>query len=109
MKYYKIELDMEREGIAVCHGNNSAIEVNAFCRAQEEQKLGETFRFTYSKSEGNILTDMLANDKGWFVVSEKFKKQVLDVINSNVQVLDVNVECENDGTCCAEYYICCIS
>ena len=46
--------------------------------------------FYYDEEEGSVWTDYLANDKGWFIVSERFKS-LLQKMNSDIQFIDVSI------------------
>lgn len=81
------------------------------CRAEEnyEQKYGinkydlfsgsrfdnwnETFTFLYSREEGNVTTDYIANNLGWILISSRFKV-AMERINEikNVQYLPVAIK-----------------
>lgn len=69
MKYYKLSVDMEREHDIVCHYKNDfGIQQNALNVGRTFEGWDERFEFYYDKQEGNVWTDYIANDKGWFVV-----------------------------------------
>lgn len=97
MRYYKMDIDMDRTGDVICH-SPSAPEINLYCRGQLEAPLPAGFRFTYRLQEGHVLTDWLANDKGWLLVSEAFRQQVLEAVHTEVHLLPVDVVCEDDGS-----------
>lgn len=98
MRYYKMAIDMERTGDVICH-SPSVPEINQYCRGRVEEPLPAGFRFTYRLQEGSGLTDWLANDKGWLLVSEAFRQQVLQAVQTEVQLLPADVVCEEDGFC----------
>lgn len=54
--------------------------------------------------KGNIWTDYLSNDKGWFLVSDKLKK-LLESVNTDMQFLKVKVREKNAKYNYKEYYI----
>ena len=97
MRYYKMDIDMDRTGDVICH-SPSVPEINQYCRGQQEAPLPAGFRFTYRLQEGHVLTDWLANDKGWLLVSETFRQRVLESVHTEVQLLPVDVVCEDDGS-----------
>lgn len=103
MRYYKMEIDMERIGDVICH-SPSVSEMNRYCRGQPEEPLPVGFCFAYRLQEGHVLTDWLANDKGWLLISEAFRQHVLDVVNTEVQLLPVDVVCEDDNSV-HRYYV----
>ena len=74
MKYYKLSMDMERENDIVCHYQNDyGIQQNVFNVGRFYENWDGKFEFYYNKMEGHVLTDYLANDKGWFVVSNRLQ------------------------------------
>ena len=103
MRYYKMEIDMERTGDAICYSPGIP-EINLYCRGRMEEQLPAGFRFTYRLQEGYVLTDWLANDKGWLLVSEAFRQKVLEVAHTEVQMLPVDVVCEDDDSV-QQYYV----
>jgi hypothetical protein len=50
----------------------------------------DAFTFYYNIDEGNIPTDYLANDKGWFVVSERLRA-LLDYMNVDCRYIRVPI------------------
>lgn len=77
MKYYKLSMDMKREKDIVCHYTNDfGIQQNELNVGKPYKGWDGKFEFYYDKQEGDVLTDYIANDKGWFVVSNKLKKSV---------------------------------
>lgn len=105
MRYYKLSMDMEREHDIVCHYEND------FGIKQNELNIGKIyngwdnrFEFYYDTKEGDIWTDYLANDKGWFVVSDKLK-ELLESINTDIQFLSVKIKEKNNDNGINQYYI----
>ncbi|MBD5463929.1 MAG: hypothetical protein HDR24_12905 [Lachnospiraceae bacterium] len=91
MKYYKLELDIERENDIVCHYQNDfGIRQNTFIVGKFYEGWDDKFEFFYDKTEGYALTDYVANDKGWFVVSNKLKT-ILKTMNTSIQFLPVRI------------------
>lgn len=104
MKFYKLAMDMNRPNDVVCHYENDfGIQQNEFQIAKKYSNWDGKFYFTFDKREGDTLTDYLANDKGWFVVSIRLK-QLLDNMNTNIQFLPVQV-IETSSSQKYEYYI----
>lgn len=104
MKYFKLGMDMSRENDVVCHYDNDySIQQNEFIIGKKCMDWKKCFQFYYDKNEGEMLTDYLANDKGWFVLSEKLKR-LLEAMNTEIQFLPVEIlerESNNKHT----YYI----
>lgn len=91
MKYFKLSMDMSRENDVVCHYDNDyGIQQNEFIIGKKCMDWKNCFQFFYDKNEGEMLTDYLANDKGWFVVSEKLK-ELLEIMNTEIQFLPVEI------------------
>ena len=93
MLYYKVGVDFDRVGDVICHNTKKGnIEIMKYCRAQEEEPMDKDFELLFDKKEGNVLTDLLANDNGWFLVSERFREIILEQFNTNVQFFDVKIK-----------------
>lgn len=91
MKHYKLSMDMERKNDIVCHSENDfGITQNVFNVGKFYEGWDNKFEFYYDKREGEVLTDYIANDKGWFVVSDKLKK-ILKTMNTEIQFLPVRI------------------
>ena len=91
MKYYKLSMDVERENDIVCHYKNDVgIQQNVFNVGKFYQGWDNKFEFYYDKREGELPTDYLANDKGWFVVSDKLR-EILKSLNTEIQFLPVRI------------------
>lgn len=91
MKYFKLNMDMSRDKDVVCHYDNDfGIQQNEFIVGKKYLNWDNRFHFFYNKNEGDILTDYLANDKGWFVVSEKFKA-LLETMETEIQFLSIDI------------------
>lgn len=103
MRYYKIEMDLERIGNVICTSPNVP-EINQYCKGQLEEALPADFRFTYCQQNRDQLADWLANDKGWLLVSEAFRQTVLETVHTEIQLLPVDVISE-DGDSDHRYYV----
>lgn len=105
MKYYKLGMDMERENDVVCHYQNDfGLGQNIFNIGKFYEGWDGRFKFYYDKAEGAALTDYIANDKGWFVVSQKLKS-ILETMNTEIQFLSVQIEEKNGNESIEGYYI----
>ncbi|MCR4831708.1 MAG: DUF1629 domain-containing protein [Pseudobutyrivibrio sp.] len=98
MQFYKLSMDMERENDVILHCNNcSEIGLNTFVTGKYYSE-SINIIFFYDEKEGNVWTDYLANDKGWFIVSERLKV-LLQKMNSNIQFIDIRIyDIENQDT-----------
>lgn len=91
MKYYKLGMDMERSNDIVCHYKNDlGMQQNMLIVGKECLEWNNDFEFYYDKNEGSFASDYLANDKGWFVVSEKLKN-IMSEIESDIQYIPVRI------------------
>jgi len=105
MKYYKLSMDMERENDIVCHYENDyGIRQNALNIGKNFEGWDNRFEFFYIKEEGDVWTDYLANDKGWFLVSDKLKK-LLELVDTDIQFFKTNVKEKDSEDVANEYYI----
>ena len=105
MKYYKLSMDMERENDIICHFQNDyGIQQNALNTGKVFENWDDRFEFFYTKEEGDVWTDYLANDKGWFLISNRLKT-LLESVNTDIQFLKVGIKETNNGEDFKQYYI----
>ena len=105
MKYYKLTMDMERKNDIVCHyENNFNIQQNTFSVGKVFKGWNNKFYFYYDKQEGYVATDYLANDKGWFLVSNKLKR-LLEGMNTEIQFLSIRIIEKSSNEELIGYYI----
>lgn len=105
MRYYKLSMDMERKNDIICHYEKiHNIPQNDFQIGKVYHGWDGKFSFYYDKQEGDIPSDYLANDKGWFVVSEKLKN-LLENMNTEIQYLPIRITEKSNGEELAGYYI----
>ena len=98
-------MDMERENDIVCHYQNDyGIQQNTLNAGQLFEGWDDRFEFFFIREEGEIWTDYLANDEGWFLVSNKLKK-ILKSINTDIQFIKVKIKERNNEEVFKEYYI----
>lgn len=105
MRYYKLSMDMEREKDIILHcKNRERFESYAFKDGEYYRNENEIIELFFDEKEGNIWTDYLANDEGWFIVSEKLR-QILQGLNAEIQFIDIIIF-DNEGVAVEEkYYI----
>ncbi len=59
----------------------------------------------YSLDDGTVLTDFLANDMGWYIVSEKVRKIIVDLnLYKEIQLLPIILR-NNDNNHMVNYWI----
>lgn len=105
MRYYKLSIDMEGMHDIICHYQRDfEIPQNTFNTGRLYKGLDRTIKFTYDETEGYVATDYLANDKGWFLVSEKLKR-ILVSLDTDIQFLPVQITEENTNEGLVGYYI----
>ena len=79
-------MDVERENDIVCHYQNDfGIQLNTFQVGEFYENWDGKFEFFYDKKEGYVQTDYLANDKGWFLVSNKLKN-ILETLHTEIPI-----------------------
>ena len=104
MKYYKLSMDMNRENDIICHFDDKfTIPQNALIMGKYFNQWDDKTVIRFSIEEGSVWTDYLANDKGWFLVSEKLKK-ILESVDTDIQFLKVTVEEYNGLRLSRKYY-----
>lgn len=92
MRYYKLIYDYEKDDnyincdIANIGNMNEYITISGKAIKQWDEAV-----FEYDSSEGNILTDYLANLYRWFIVSNNFYQETQKVIENQVQYLPIKV------------------
>ena len=104
MKYYKLSMEMNRENDIICHFDDKfTIPQNALIMGKYFNQWDDKTVIRFSIEEGSVWTDYLANDKGWFLVSEKLKK-ILESVDTDIQFLKVTVEEYNGLRLSRKYY-----
>lgn len=105
MKYYKLSMDMERDNDVICYCEDDfGIQQNTFNVGKKYEGCNNEFCFVYDKNEGSVATDFLANDKGWFLISDRLKK-LLETLNTEIQYLPVRITEKNGQEELSEYFI----
>ena len=105
MNFYKLSMDMTREDDVILHYNSEhKIELNTFQKGVYYDLREESIEFCYDEDEGKLWTDFLANDKGWFIVSEKLKT-ILNDVNSDIQFIEIYIVDKENAPVNKKYYI----
>ena len=104
MKYYKLSMDMNGENDIICHFDDKfTIPQNALIMGKYFNQWDDKTVIRFSIGEGSVWTDYFANEKGWFLVSEKLKK-ILESVDTDIQFLKVTVEEYNGLRLSRKYY-----
>lgn len=92
MKYYRLYQDMERERGIICYSmpEDNDMTLKTFSSGKKYDIWDGSLCFYYEKDEGDIATDLLTNDQGWFVVSEKLR-EILELMNTEIQFLPIKI------------------
>ena len=92
MRYFKLIYDYEQDDNYVNCDVASIDNMNEYITisGEEIKQWGEVV-FEYDSTEGNVLTDYLANLYRWFVVSENFCNKTQKILESQVQYLPIKV------------------
>lgn len=108
MKYYKLFGGMDDKTDIICYSEaeepGDTISHLTFCRGIKCESWDGNFCFYYDENEGNRATDFLANDMGWFLVSDKLRK-VLESLNTEIQFLPVKIMERKSKKELPDYYI----
>ncbi|WP_349407789.1 imm11 family protein [Pseudalkalibacillus sp. SCS-8] len=106
MRYFKLLLDDSNENDVVGHCNNThGYEQYELSNGKFIQDWNTDITFVFNPSEGDRLTDYLANNLGWFIVSTRFKEVLCDLDEDGVQYLPVKVVNSEDNTVLNNYYV----
>lgn len=105
MKYYKLGIEVSNENDIVCHYKDDlGIQQYEFKTGHTFDRWDGSFKFYYDKSEGEVPTDYLANDMGWFVVSRKLKT-IMETLSTNIEYFPVDIIELKSGDSLEGYYI----
>lgn len=106
MRYFKLLLDDSNENDVIGRCDNTyGYEQYELSEGKYIQDWIKDITFVYNPSEGNRLTDYLANNLGWFIVSSRFKEVLCDLNEGGVQYLPVKVINSEDNTVLNNYYV----
>ncbi|MFB1052074.1 imm11 family protein [Paraliobacillus sp. JSM ZJ581] len=105
MKFYKLSIEVSGENDIVCHYKDDlGIQQYEFKTGQTFDRWDGSFKFYYDKSEGEVPTDYLANDMGWFVVSRRLKT-IMETLNTKIEYFPVDIVELKSGDSLEGYYI----
>lgn len=93
MKYYLLSYDYENDDDYIIITANEKAEKYNYDMLKGEVLEGwnNDIEFYYTKDYGSILTDYLATDNRWLVVSKKFRSVVDKIVCNSIQYLDIKI------------------
>lgn len=98
MKYFKLMYDYEHDDNAIF----LEIDINSLIFDRYDTERGIVFEtwdnnidVIYDKSKGEVITDYIANELAWFIVTDKFKTIIESINNNNIQFLKIRAKCKN--------------
>ncbi|MGD6849147.1 imm11 family protein [Rossellomorea aquimaris] len=91
MKYYKIMMDDSNVKDAVVHCEDSFGFDYSFNNGKFINDWNDRITFYFNPTEGDSLTDYLANNFGWLIFSRKLKNLLNEIGVVGMQFLPVNV------------------
>ncbi|HWK22296.1 MAG TPA: DUF1629 domain-containing protein [Ureibacillus sp.] len=105
MKYYKLLLDNSNDNDLFAYCDN-LMDINHYdlMEGKALKNWREDIIFYYTPSEGDRYTDYLANDLGWFIVSERLKN-ILQQLDRNSQLFPVKIVNKLNKSQFKTYYV----
>ena len=108
MQYFKLSFDDNNSNNdIVCYSTDKLYRVDQY--DVEQGKLithwDNRITFYYDPEYGNTRTDLLANDLGWFLISDKFKNALENISLYGVQYLDIKVINSKNNKLLGKYYV----
>jgi len=92
VKYYKLMTDFSSNEDVVCTiADLQGIQKFDVLKGKPAVHWNENVTFEYNAADGSVLTDYLANDMGWFLVSEAFKTAIQQTAEGQVEFLPVKL------------------
>lgn len=93
MRYFKLVYDFENDDdYVIVKSNNKAENYDSrIVKGDFIENWDKNIKFQYDVKEGEILSDYLATDSGWVIVSKKFREVTREIIGKHVQYLDINI------------------
>lgn len=93
MKYYKLIYDFENDNDYIGCTVSDKFNINQYivCEGKKVDDWNDNTLLEFSSDEGDIESDYLANNYGWLVFSENFKKKMDCLIENDIQYLDIKI------------------
>ncbi|MFC4323285.1 imm11 family protein [Litchfieldia salsa] len=106
MKYYKLLLDDSNQNDIVCFCKDSkGFEQFHLKEGKLIKNWNEDLTFYFNPEEGSEQTDYLANNLGWFLVSDKLKSLLIEIDKSQIQYLPIRVVNSKDNSIIKGYSV----
>lgn len=97
MKYYKLLYDYEKDEDAVfLEIDESSLPIDRYDveKGVKIEHWSGSIKVSLGPSSGQRMTDYIANDLTWFIVSEKLKKILENTYQDMLQLLPLKVSCD---------------
>lgn len=93
MRYFKLVYDFENDDdyVIVKSSNKAEHYDSEIVKGELIENWDKDIKFEYNVEDGKILSDYLASDNGWVIVSKKFRDVVKEIVGENIQYLDINI------------------
>lgn len=106
MRYFKLLLDDSNDNDVICRCDNThGFEQYELSEGKSIQEWNKDIIFLFDPSDGERLTDYLANNLGWFIVSTRFKDVLCELNVGEVQYLPIKVINSRDKAILNNYYV----
>jgi hypothetical protein len=94
MKYYKLMPDYENDQNYICCMSNELPKIDQYIveKGNYLYEWDDRITLTYDPAEGNVKTDILGNDLGWLIISEKLRKLFENERVEGLQYLPVRIK-----------------
>lgn len=107
MKYYKLMYDYQNDNDVI---NCTVENLNNFNRYDVEKGLSISnwdigIRMSFESGDGIRFSDYVANNMGWFVVTQRFKEILEKVQNFGLQIIPIDVINRLDSNLHATFYL----
>lgn len=93
MRYFKLVYDYDSDEDYVILASSKSAESydNKIVQGEFIKEWDNSMKFEYNVEEGKILTDYLASDNRWMIVSKKFRDLMKEIVAEHIQYLDINI------------------
>ena len=93
MRYFKLVYDFENDDdyVIVKSSNKAEHYDSEIVKGELIENWDKDIKFEYNVEDGKIISDYLASDNGWVIVSKKFRDVVKEIVGENIQYLDINI------------------